>query len=491
VIAHAERVGDDGQTGSSRQSCFLRGSRATANRALMPDVPPPHVVIVGGGFGGLYAARRLRRAPVRVTVIDRRNHHLFQPLLYQVAMAALSPGDIAYPIRSILRRQRNTRVLLGTVVAVDLAGRRLKLADGGDVAYDYLILAPGAAHSYFGHEDWERDAPGLKSLEDALEIRRRVLVAFECAEREADERERSALMTFAIVGAGPTGVELAGALADIARTVLTSDFRAIDPREARIVLLEAGPRVLPSFPAELSAKAERSLRRLGVEVVCGKPVTKVAARGVSLGGERIEARTVLWAAGVAASPLARTLGVPLDRSGRVPVEPDLSIPGHPRAFVVGDLASLRDQRTGKPVPGLAPAAIQEGRHAADNVLRLVGGKPTKPFRYVDKGNLATIGKAAAVVDFGFVRLSGLVAWLLWIVVHIFFLIGFRNRVIVIFEWAWAYFTSQRGARLITGDLGRLPAPAPDRRTAAGPGGAWPAPDRPEETRLDRSPTKRG
>ncbi|HSD09772.1 MAG TPA: NAD(P)/FAD-dependent oxidoreductase, partial [Candidatus Binatia bacterium] len=332
------------------------------------------------------------------------------------------------------------------------------------------------------------DAPGLKSLEDALEIRRRVLVAFECAEREPDERERSALMTFAIVGAGPTGVELAGALADIARTVLTSDFRAIDPREATIVLLEAGPRVLPAFPEELSEKAERSLRRLGVDVVCGKPVTKVDARGVSLGDERIEARTVLWAAGVAASPLARTLGVPLDRAGRVPVEPDLSIPGHPRAFVVGDLASVPGD---KPVPGLAPAAIQEGRHAADNVVRAVGGKPTKPFRYVDKGNLATIGKAAAVADFGFVRLAGFVAWLLWIVVHIFFLIGFRNRVIVIFEWAWAYFTSQRGARLITGDLGRLPGRAPDRRTPAGPGGAWPAPDRPEETRRDRFPTGRG
>jgi NADH:quinone reductase (non-electrogenic) len=457
---------------------------------MAPD-SPPRVVIVGGGFGGLYAAQRLRRAPVRVTVIDRRNHHLFQPLLYQVAMAGLSPGDIAYPIRSILRRQQNTRVLLGTAVAVDLAAKRVTLGDGGDVPYDYLILAPGAAHSYFGHAEWEPNAPGLKSLEDALEIRRRVLVAFECAERETDERKRTALMTFAIVGAGPTGVELAGALADIARTVLTSDFRTIDPREATIVLMEAGPRVLPAFPEKLSAKAERSLRRLGVDVVCGRPVTKVDAGGVNLGDERIEARTVLWAAGVAASPLATTLGVRLDRAGRVLVEPDLSIPGHPRAFVIGDLASLRDDKTGKPVPGLAPAAIQEGRHAADNIVRAAAGKPTKPFRYVDKGNLATIGKAAAVVNFGFVRLSGFVAWLLWIVVHIFFLIGFRNRVIVVFEWAWAYFTSQRGARLITGDLDRLPAPAPDRRTPAGPGGAWSAPDRPEETRRDRSPNRRG
>jgi NADH:quinone reductase (non-electrogenic) len=451
---------------------------------------PPDVVIIGGGFGGLYAAQRLRRAPVRVTVVDRRNHHLFQPLLYQVAMAGLSPGDIAYPIRSILRRQKNTRVLLGTAVVADLAEQRVTLADGTDVPYDYLILAAGAAHSYFGHEEWEPDAPGLKSLEDALEIRRRVLVAFERAEREPDERERAALMTFAIVGAGPTGVELAGALADIARTVLISDFRAIDPREATIVLMEAGPRVLPAFPEELSVKAERSLRRLGVHVVCGKAVTRVDDRGVSLGDERIEARTVLWAAGVAASPLAKTLGVPLDRAGRIPVERDLSIPGYPRAFVVGDLASLRDDKTGKPVPGLAPAAIQEGRHAADNIVRAVGGRPTTPFRYVDKGNLATIGKAAAVADFGFVRLSGFVAWLLWIVVHIFFLIGFRNRVIVIFEWAWAYFTSQRGARLITGDLGRLPAPTPGRRKPVDRGGAWPAPDQPGETRRDRSPSRR-
>jgi NADH:ubiquinone reductase (H+-translocating) len=456
----------------------------------MSAARPPHVVIIGGGFGGLYAAQRLRRAPVRVTVIDRRNHHLFQPLLYQVAMAGLSPGDIAYPIRSILRRQRNTHVLLGTAVAVDLAAQRVRLGDGTDVPYDYLILAPGAAHSYFGHEEWEPDAPGLKSLEDALEIRRRVLVAFEYAEREPDERERAALMTFAIVGAGPTGVELAGALADIARTVLSSDFRVIDPREATIVLMEAGPRVLPAFPEDLSAKAERSLRRLGVDVVCGKAVTKVDARGVSLGDERIEARTVLWAAGVAAAPLAKTLGVPLDRAGRIPVEPDLSIAGHPRVFVVGDLASLRDDKTGKLVPGLAPAALQEGRHAADNIVRAIGGRPTTPFRYVDKGNLATIGKAAAVADFGFVRLSGLVAWLLWIVVHIFFLIGFRNRVIVIFEWAWAYFTSQRGARLITGDLGRLPAPAPGQRIPADRGEAWPAPERLEETRRGRSPSRR-
>jgi len=456
----------------------------------MASDPPPHVVIVGGGFGGLYAAKRLRRAGVRITVIDRRNHHLFQPLLYQVAMAGLSPGDIAYPIRSILRRQDNTRVLLAKVSAVELATRTVRTEDGDAVPYDYLILAPGVHHSYFGHEEWEPFAPGLKSLEDALEIRRRVLLAFESAEHETDERERAALMTFVVVGGGPTGVELAGALADIARTVLVSDFRSIDPREARIVLVEAGPRVLPPFPESLSAKAEAALRRLGVSVIDGKAVTGVDAQGVCLGEERIEARTVLWAAGVAASPLSQTLGVPLDRSGRVLVEKDLSVPGHRQAFVIGDLASLRDEKTGKPVPGLAPAAMQEGRLAADNIVRAISGKPTEAFHYVDKGNLATIGKAAAVADFGFLRISGFVAWLLWIVVHILFLIGFRNRVIVLFEWAWAYFTSQRGARLITGEVERIRARPRDRGTPVGRDGAWPGPGPREGTPLDRSPTPR-
>ncbi|MBI2963719.1 MAG: NAD(P)/FAD-dependent oxidoreductase [Deltaproteobacteria bacterium] len=413
----------------------------------------PHVVIVGGGFGGLYAAKALDRAPLRVTVIDRRNHHLFQPLLYQVAMAGLSPGDIAYPIRSILRRQANARVLLAEVEAVDLGARRVSLAGEDSLAYDYLILAPGVRHAYFGHEEWEAFAPGLKSLEDALEIRRRMLLAFERAERETDAAERRRLLTFVIVGAGPTGVELAGALADIARNVLVSDFRAIDPREARILLLEHGPRVLPPFPESLSARALASLRRLGVEVRCGRAVTGVGTDGVRLGDERIESRTVLWAAGVAASPLARTLGVPLDRAGRVLVEADLSVPGHPEAFVVGDLAACLDE-TARPLPGVAPAAIQAGRHAARNILRAASGRSSEPFRYLDRGNLATIGRAAAVADFGFLRISGAIAWLLWIVVHIFFLIGFRNRAIVLLEWAWAYFTSQRGARLITGDVRR-------------------------------------
>jgi NADH dehydrogenase len=422
----------------------------------------PHVVIVGGGFGGLYAAQRLRRAPVRVTLIDRRNHHLFQPLLYQVAMAGLSPGDIAYPIRAILRRQENTDVRLGRVTSLDLAAKTVALETGETISYDFAILAAGAAHSYFGHPEWESDAPGLKSLEDALEIRRRVLLAFECAEHENRPDERTSLMTFVIVGAGPTGVELAGALADIARTVLVRDFRTIDPRDARILLVEAGPRILPAFPESLSQKAKEQLERLGVNVRCGIPVTRVDSEGVVLGEERVSARTVLWAAGVAASPLGKTLGVTVDRAGRVPVAPDLSVPGHPHAFVIGDLASIVDPKTGKPVPGLAPAALQEGRHAADNVLRAIDGKTTVPFHYVDKGNLATIGKAAAVADFGSLRISGLVAWLLWIVVHILFLIGFRNRVIVIFEWAWAYFTSQRGARLITGDV-RAPRARPPGR----------------------------
>jgi len=454
----------------------------------MGDAAKPHVVIVGGGFGGLDAAKRLRRAPVRVTVVDRHNHHLFQPLLYQVAMAGLSPGDIAYPIRSVLRRQANTRVMLGKATAVELGTRTVRIEDAAPLRYDYLVLAAGIGNSYFGREEWRRDAPALKTLDDALEMRRRVLLAFEHAEHEMDDAARAALMTFVIVGGGPTGVELAGALADIARTVLVSDFRAIDPRESRIFLVEAGPRVLPTFPEDLARRAEASLRRLGVNVLCGRAVTDVDAAGVATGAQRIEARTVLWAAGVAASPLSRTLGVALDRAGRVGVEPDLSIPGHPEAFVVGDLASLQDERTGQPIPGLAPAAIQEGRHAADMIVRRIHGRPTKPFRYVDKGNLATIGRASAVADFGFLRLSGLVAWLLWIVVHVAFLIGFRNRAIVLFEWAWAYFTSKRGARLITGDVGRLPSTARGRAALAGPDGASSAPPRAAETPRDRSPT---
>jgi NADH:quinone reductase (non-electrogenic) len=416
------------------------------------------VVIIGAGFGGLYAARALRHAPVDVTVVDRRNHHLFQPLLYQVATAGLSPGDIAYPIRGVLGRQKNTRVLLAEARTIDLAKRQVVLKDGV-LGYDYLILATGASHAYFGHDEWEQHAPGLKTLEDALEIRRRILYAFERAEREGEEARRRELLTFAVVGAGPTGVELAGAIAEISRQVMVSDFRAINPREARVILVEAGPRVLSAYPAELSAKAEAALQRLGVEVWTSSPVTSMETGRVRLGEREVRAATVLWAAGVKASPLAATLGVKLDRAGRVLVEPDLSIPGHPEAFVIGDLACFLHQ-TGKPLPGVAPAAIQQGRHAAQNIRRAASGKPRRPFHYLDKGTLATIGRAAAVADFGFIKFSGFFAWLAYLFVHLFFLIGFRNRFVVMFEWAWAYFTFQRAARLITGDVDKIYSPSP-------------------------------
>jgi NADH:ubiquinone reductase (H+-translocating) len=407
----------------------------------------PHVVILGGGFGGLYAARALRRAPVRVTVVDRSNHHLFQPLLYQVATAALNPSDIATPIRRILRRQRNARVMLAEATAVDPARRRLLLTDG-EVAYDYLVLAPGVTHSYFGHDEWAHDAPGLKSIEDALDMRRRVLLAYEAAEREPDPVRQSAWLTFVIVGGGPTGVELAGALAEISRHVLNRDFRRIDPSSARVVLLEAGPRILPTFAPELATSAARTLEKLGVAVWAGRRVTGVDDHGVTIGAERIEARTVLWAAGVAAGPVARSLGAPLDPTGRVRVAPDLTVPGHPEIAVVGDLASL--EQDGAPVPGVAPVAIQAGRHAAENILRALRGEPRRPFRYRDRGALATVGRAAAVAQRGSVRLTGIFAWLLWLFVHILWLIGFRNRFIVLMQWAFTYLRYERGARLITG-----------------------------------------
>jgi NADH:quinone reductase (non-electrogenic) len=407
----------------------------------------PHVVIVGGGFGGLYAARALTGRPVRVTMLDRRNHHLFQPLLYQVATAALNPSDIATPLRSILRRAANVTVLLAEVQSVNLADRRLIL-DDGELGYDALVLAAGAGHSYFGHDDWEPLAPSLKTLEDALEIRRRVLVAYELAERERDAAEQSAQLTSVVIGGGPTGVELAGALAEISRETIARDFRVIDPTHARVVLLEGGPRILPSFPAPLSERARAALTRIGVEVRTDATVTRVTPDAVWLGGEQIRARTVLWAAGVAASPLTRSLGVALDRAGRVQVERDLSIPGHPEAFAIGDMATLLDER-GQPLPGLAPVAIQQGQAVGANVLRRLAGEPTRPFRYRDKGSMATIGRAAAVAVVGRVQLSGLPAWLAWLFVHIMFLIGFRNRFLVLFEWAWAYLSWQRGARLIT------------------------------------------
>ena len=417
----------------------------------------PHVVIVGGGFGGLAAARALRKAPVRVTLVDRRNHHLFQPLLYQVATAGLSPADIAYPIRSVLRRQRNAHVILADATGVDVARRELVLKDGR-LGYDYLVVATGARHAYFGHPEWEELAPGLKSLEDALEIRRRILLAFEKAEREPDAATRRALLTIVIVGGGPTGVELAGAIAEIAREVMKADFRSIDPTETRVVLVEAGPRVLATFPESLSGEAAAALAERGVEVRTGTRVTAIEPGAVGFDGEHVAAATVLWAAGVAASPLVKSLGGALDRAGRIEVAPDCSVPGHPEVFVIGDAATLKDA-AGQPLPGVAPVAMQQGRYVARLIRRIVAGEAREPFVYVDKGNLATIGRADAVAAIGRVQLHGLIAWMLWLVVHILYLVGFRNRVIVLVNWAWAYVTMSRGARLITGDIEPEPEPS--------------------------------
>jgi NADH dehydrogenase len=419
---------------------------------VMPGAAPHHVVVVGAGFGGLETARGLADAPVRLTVLDRRNHYLFQPLLYQVATAALSPADIAYPIRSVLRRQKNADVVLAEVRSVDPARREVTLADGSALGYDTLVVAAGARHAYFGHEAWEARAPGLKSLEDALEIRRRILLAFEEADRAADPVRRRALLTFAIVGGGPTGVELAGAIAEISRKVLVDDFRHVDPREARIVLVEAGPRILPTYAEASSASARDELVRLGAEVRTGAPVTAVDAGGITIGaGERIDAATVLWAAGVAASPVGTFLGVALDRNGRVVVEPDLTIPGHPEIFVIGDLALFTHQG-GRPLPGVSPVAMQQGRHVARSIRRRLAGGAAEPFHYFDKGSMAVVGRSAAVAEVFGLKLRGLPAWLAWCFLHIFYLIGFRNRFLVMFEWAWSYVSYQRGARLITGDL---------------------------------------
>ncbi|QSX79975.1 NAD(P)/FAD-dependent oxidoreductase [Agrilutibacter solisilvae] len=415
----------------------------------------PHVVIVGGGFAGLWATRALARDEVRITLLDRRNHHLFQPLLYQVATAGLSAPDIAAPLRHILRGQANVDVRLGEVVGVDMGARRVILSsahgDGAGEALDYdlLLLASGATHAYFGHDEWSEHAPGLKTLDDALGIRRRLLLAFERAEIARDEAEREAWLSFAVVGGGPTGVELAGTLAEIARHTLRHEFRHIDPAAARVRLVEAGPRVLPSFPESLSARARTQLERLGVEVITGTPVSAIDSEGYVLGERRIPARTVLWAAGVAASPLGALLDAPRDRAGRVLVAPDLSVPGHPVIFVAGDLASV--QQDGRPVPGVAPAAKQMGAHVAHVIrARLRGATPPPAFRYKDVGNLATIGRMAAVVHLGRMKLSGLPAWWFWLLIHVFFLIGFRNRLIVLINWAWAYWSYQRHARIILG-----------------------------------------
>jgi NADH:ubiquinone reductase (H+-translocating) len=418
---------------------------ATRERA---DESLPHVVLIGGGFGGLFAARALKRVPVRVTLIDRHNHHVFQPLLYQVATAGLSPGEIASPIRWVLRRQRNVSVLLGDVTSIDTS-RRIVTADFGSLSYDYLVVAAGATHAYFGHDDWQQLAPGLKTLDDALRIRRNVLMAFERAERSDSPEERRRLLTFVVVGGGPTGVELAGALAEIARHSLRREFRAISPDSAQILLLEGTPHLLSSFPEELRARAQQDLVRLGVTVRTGAIVTSIEPGLVRIGDERIEAGTIVWAAGVAASPLGRTLGVPMDKAGRIIVEPDLSIPGHPEVFVIGDLAVYRHQGSA-PLPGVAPVAMQQASHAAAMIERDIDRQPRQPFHYRNMGNLATIGRAAAIADFGSVRFTGWFAWIVWLFVHILKLTGFRNRLIVLVQWAWAYFTYQRSIRLITG-----------------------------------------
>lgn len=409
----------------------------------------PQIIVVGGGFGGLYAARALAHLRVKLTVLDRKNHHTFQPLLYQVATAGLSPGDISAPIRWVLRDAVNTEVLLAYVTGFDL-DRREVVAQDLRLPYDYLVVAAGATHAYFGHPEWESVAPGLKTLEDALEIRNRVLLAFEVAERQAAVVGQHAPLTFVVVGGGPTGVELAGTLAEITRTALAHDFRAIDPKRTRIVLIEGGPRVLPAYPEDLSADAQRQLEKLGVDVLTSAMVTGVEPQAVRMGDKVLSATVTLWAAGVAASPLGRVLGAPVDRVGRVFVQPDLSIPGHPEVFVIGDLAAFRTE-DGKVLPGVAPVAIQQGKAVARNIEHDLTGQRREAFHYLDKGSLATIGRAAAVAQFGKIHLSGFLAWLAWLFVHIFFLIGFRNRFVVMFQWAWSYFTFERGVRLITGN----------------------------------------
>jgi NADH dehydrogenase len=410
----------------------------------------PHVLVLGGGFAGLYAARALKRAPVRVTLVDRRNHHLFQPMLYQVATAALNPSDIAAPIRSVLRAQPNTEVVLAEVKTIDPAARSVTFADGAVLSYEYLLVATGARHSYFGHDDWEMLAPGLKSIEDALQIRQRVLLAFEQAEREPDAVRRHAFLTFVVVGGGPTGVETAGALAELRRFALRRDFRHIDPGEATVLLLEGGLRLLPSYPPSLGDKAKHELRRLGVEVRTETLVTEIRPGSVVAAGWTIPTQTVIWAAGNVASPVLRCLNVPLDNAGRVIVEPDCTIPGHPEVFVLGDAAFFNHQESG-PLPGICPVAIQMGEYAARTIEGDLAGRPRRAFHYWDKGQLAVIGRGRAVADIWKLHFSGFLAWLVWTFVHIFFLIGFRNRVLVMIQWAWSYVTFGRGARLIMTD----------------------------------------
>ncbi len=409
----------------------------------------PRIVIIGGGFGGLKAAESLARLPVQITLLDRKNHHTFQPLLYQVATAGISPAEIAAPIRDILAKHSNIEVLLGEALGFDLERRVVKM-HGFELPYDYLIVAAGAMHAYFGHDEWEPLAPGLKTVEDALEIRRRILLAYELAEREAALTGMHRPLNFVVVGAGPTGVELAGTLAEIARKSLADNFRNIDPAKTRVLLVEAGPSILTAYPDDLQRSALEQLQHLGVEVRTNSPVTEVRLGEVHIGDDMLPAEVVLWAAGVAASPLGRELGVPVDRAGRVFVEPDLSIPGHREVFVIGDLASMKDA-AGKPLPGVAPVAMQQGKFVGQQIAADLAGHPREKFHYFDKGSLATIGRAAAIAQFGKIHISGFIAWLAWLFIHILFLIGFRNRVIVMFQWAWSYLTYERAARLITGE----------------------------------------
>ena len=407
----------------------------------------PHIVIVGGGFGGLEAAKKLGSEPVRVTVIDRTNYHLFQPLLYQVATAALSPADIAAPLRAVLTKHDNIEVMLAEVKSIDVDARKISTGER-EIAYDYLILATGSRHSYFGNDEWEKLAPGLKSLEDAVEVRRRLLMAFEYAEKISDEAARTAAMTFAIVGGGPTGVEMAGAIAEIARYTLAKDFKHINPSDARVILIEGDNRILSGFPEDLSASALKQLKALGVEVMTGARATNLTEHGLEVNGQFIPCRVKIWAAGNTASALGKMLGAPIDRVGRVMVNDDLTIPNHPEVQVIGDLANFPHQ-TGKPLPGVSPVAMQQGRHAAANVLAMIEGRRPQRFWYWDKGSMATIGRNKAVADLNFIHFSGLLAWLAWLFVHIIFLVGFRNRVAVLLQWAWAYVTFNKGARLIT------------------------------------------
>ncbi len=425
----------------------------------MPEKPArPRVVIIGGGFGGILAARSLKRANVDITLIDRTNHHTFQPLLYQVATAALAPSDITAPIRWILRSQKNTEVLMAEAREIDTSRRVVRIDDElRELPYDYLIVAPGSRHSYFGHDEWEPYAPGLKAVEDASEIRRRFLLAYEIAEKTEDPKARDEYLTFVIVGGGPTGVELAGAIPFIAKKALASEFRRVDTRRTRVVLVEAGPRILPSFPEDLAAHAARDLTDLGVEVRVNSFVTKVEPDGVRVGEEKVRARTAFWAAGNKASPLGGFLGCPMDNAGRVKVNPDLSVPGHPEIFAIGDLATF--SQDGRLVPWVAPAAMQQGRFAAKSIIRDLRRQPREKFHYFNKGDLATIGRSRAIADFGRVKFTGRLAWFLWLFVHIMYLVGFRNRVVVFIEWAYAYFTYQAGVRLITDVERYKPPPA--------------------------------